>query len=124
MSIIRQSSSPQRTSRNNCCTAWCTMGPRQVTDWSSGIRNPKDIIFMSWAIIGRIFCPTTPGWSFIPIIVGILGPYISASSKPTLAPASAIATERFTETVDLPTPPFPLATATIVLTPGSSIFPD
>jgi len=38
---------------------------------------------------------------------------MSASNKPTLAPVFASANERFNATVDFPTPPFPLATATI-----------
>ena len=43
---------------------------------------------------------------------------MSASIKPTFAPSFASATARFTATVLLPTPPFPLATAIVFLTPG------
>src|SRR5574337_1432489 len=38
--------------------------------------------------------------------------------SPTLAPARIRATARFAATVDLPTPPLPLATATVLSTPG------
>src|SRR5215472_747004 len=44
---------------------------------------------------------------------------MSASSRPTLAPDCCSAAARFTATVDLPTPPLPLATAIVCLTPGS-----
>jgi hypothetical protein len=47
-----------------------------------------------------------------PTMCGMLGPYTSASSTPTVAPLSANARARFTVTVDLPTPPLPLPTAT------------
>ena len=50
----------------------------------------------------------------------MLGPYISASSTPTLAPSDSNANAKFTVVVDLPTPPFPEATAIIFLTPGIS----
>ena len=47
------------------------------------------------------------------------GPYMSASSSPTLSPLCASATARFTATVDLPTPPLPEATAITAFTSGS-----
>ena len=43
----------------------------------------------------------------------MLGPYISASSNPILRSSELNAVARFTENVDLPTPPLPLAIATI-----------
>src|SRR5438105_3751169 len=43
---------------------------------------------------------------------------MSASSRPTSAPDLARAAARLTATVDLPTPPLPLATAMVCLTPG------
>src|SRR5712664_2535987 len=43
---------------------------------------------------------------------------MSASSKPVRAPESWSDVARFTATVDLPTPPFPEATAITCLTPG------
>src|SRR5712691_7999954 len=50
-------------------------------------------------------CPPTP------IILGILGPWMSASRSPTAAPVWASVTARLTAMVDFPTPPLPLATA-------------
>src|SRR6266851_6657222 len=44
---------------------------------------------------------------------------MSASSKPTLAPLTPSAQATLMATVDLPTPPFPDATAITCLTPGS-----
>ena len=44
---------------------------------------------------------------------------MSASMRPTLAPFLAKAAAKLTATVDLPTPPFPDATAIIFLTPDS-----
>src|SRR5258708_2100068 len=44
---------------------------------------------------------------------------MSASSSPTRAPDWCSAAARLTATVDLPTPPLPLATAMVCLTPGS-----
>src|SRR5256885_2239822 len=43
---------------------------------------------------------------------------MSASRRPTSAPALRRAAARFTATVDLPTPPLPDATAIVCLTPG------
>ena len=44
---------------------------------------------------------------------------MSQSSSPTFAPLCRKAQARFTDTVDLPTPPLPLATAMMRLTPGT-----
>ena len=46
---------------------------------------------------------------------GTLGPVMSASSRPTLAPSRARLTARLTATVVLPTPPLPEATAIVFL---------
>jgi len=48
---------------------------------------------------------------------------MSASRMPTVAPSCASASARFTAVVDLPTPPLPLATATMFFTPGMSFTP-
>jgi hypothetical protein len=53
----------------------------------------------------------------------MFGPWMSASSSPTLAPVWASATARLTAQVDLPTPPLPAPTAITFLTPGSWIVP-
>src|SRR5260221_11554884 len=47
---------------------------------------------------------------------------MSASSRPTAFLAAASAMAKLAATVDLPTPPLPLATAMICLTPGRTIF--
>ena len=51
----------------------------------------------------------------------MFGPVMSASSRPTDAPAWASATARLTLTVLLPTPPLPDATAMMFLTPGHEL---
>src|SRR3990167_3484796 len=43
---------------------------------------------------------------------------MSTSARPTLRPRARRATARLTATVDFPTPPLPLATATILFTPS------
>ena len=48
---------------------------------------------------------------------------MSASRTPTVAPSAASASARLTAVVDLPTPPLPLATATMFFTPGTSFTP-
>ena len=45
---------------------------------------------------------------------------MSASSTPTRSPLAFIPSARLAATVDLPTPPFPEATATMARTPGAS----
>src|SRR5690242_21843402 len=54
----------------------------------------------------------------MPIMSGTLGPYTSASISPVLCPSRAREMARFTETVVLPTPPFPEPTAIRFFTPG------
>ncbi len=60
------------------------------------------------------------GWPSSPSIIGMFGPVMSPSSRPTDAPDWASATARLTLTVLLPTPPLPDATAMMFLTPGTS----
>ena len=48
---------------------------------------------------------------------------MSASSMPTDAPSAARASAMLTAVVDLPTPPFPEATAMMFFTPGTSFTP-
>src|SRR6266536_5097171 len=47
---------------------------------------------------------------------------MSASVRPTRRPCMCRATARLAATVDLPTPPLPLATAITCFTPGRAIF--
>lgn len=64
-----------------------------------------------WASTGIIRPPRTTGGRRAPNSSGIEGPHTSASRIPTVDPAAASATARLAVTVDLPTPPLPLATA-------------
>ena len=94
-------------------------GPRQMTGASPVRKYWMLIIFTPWATTGltRPALPVTwPSW--VPIISGTLGPVMSASSRPTVAPSRARLTARFTATVVLPTPPLPEATAIVFRTPG------
>ena len=50
-------------------------------------------------------------------MVGIDGPYISASKSPTLKPIFDKVTAKLAVTVDLPTPPFPDAMTMMFFTP-------
>jgi len=52
----------------------------------------------------------------MPNMVGMLGPYRSASIRPTFAPVDARLTARLTAMVDFPTPPLPDATAIMFFT--------
>ena len=102
-----------------------TMGPRQMTGLSSSTRNPIDMTLRPCASRGLIlFSSSAMGRAAgIPSIRGWLGPYMSASSTPTFAPSLLRASATFTATVDLPTPPFPLAMAMMFFTPATSILP-
>ena len=72
--------------------------------------------------LGRIFrASVAPRRPWIPSMRGTLKPQMSASSTPTLRPRAAIAVARFTVTLDLPTPPLPLATAITRVVSGTSV---
>ena len=95
--------------------ALCSIGPRQITGVSSVTKNPIEMTFTPWASRGRIMPSNPTGWPDTPIIRGTLNPQTSASSTPTRCPSAASAHARFTVTLDLPTPPLPLATAMTVV---------
>src|SRR5260221_1224804 len=63
--------------------------------------------------------PVLMGRPEMPNMVGTLGPYMSASSRPTLLPSFRKHSARFAATVLLPTPPLPLMTRTISFAPGT-----
>ena len=107
----RTSSSPQNTSTRNCCSARCSMGPRQTTAWLPGTNMPMEMTFTSWATGGRIISSTRVGGRSTPSMRGTEKPCTSASTTPTDSPCCCRATARFTVTLLLPTPPLPLATA-------------
>ena len=71
-----------------------------------------------------VFSPASAGLPEMPIMRGSEGPKMSLSMRPTASPCRASAAARLTATVDLPTPPLPEATATMLFTPGSSIRPE
>src|SRR5665647_1020052 len=81
-----------------------------------------EMLFTPWLVAGTILPSRCWGRVWVPSIWGILGPQMSASSRPTLAPNWARARASPTETVDLPTPPLPLATAMTWATPGMGDF--
>src|ERR1019366_4258329 len=85
---------------------------------SPGLKKPIDMILTPYCCSGCMRSPKAIGVSLIPIISGTLGPYTSASIRPTLWPSAARPTARLTATVVLPTPPFPDPTAIRFLTPG------
>src|SRR4051812_46243818 len=99
------------------------MGPLQTTAFFSSTSKPMLINLIPYFSNGTII-PLSPTffiigrWPRTPNIIGTLGPYISASISPTLAPPAAKASARFAATVLFPTPPFPLTTAMIFLTFG------
>src|SRR5258708_17612998 len=62
--------------------------------------------------------PRTFGWASRQNIRGTLGPYTSASSRPTLCPSLDKTIARLTASVVFPTPPLPEPTAMIAPTPG------
>lgn len=69
-----------------------------------------------YAVTGRIL-PSSSAVSFMsstPRIFGMSGPWISPSSTPTRKPSRARLSARFADTVDLPTPPFPLMTMIVL----------
>jgi hypothetical protein len=70
--------------------------------------------------IGEISLASSGSWYKVVcsalIIVGKLGPYMSASNIPTLNPNFCNENAKLTATVDLPTPPLQLLTAIIFLT--------
>ena len=81
--------------------------------------------FTPWLSTGTIQC--LPSFSRVrgfscstSNIMGMLGPWMSASTRPTRRPSRARPAARLAVTVLLPTPPLPLATATMCFTPGST----
>src|SRR5580693_34814 len=97
----------------------CSMGPRQTIGLSPGLSKPMEIIFIPATCTGIMrFSAVACGSCSVPSMMGTLGPYTSASIRPTLCPSFTNARARLTATVVLPTPPLPLAMATRFFTPG------
>src|SRR4051794_1204851 len=106
-STSRKSGSSQYTSVRNCSSALCSIGPRQMTGWSSSAKNPMEMQRTPFASGGRSISSSTTGFRSTPSIFGIEKPQTSASSTPTDLPRCARATARLVVTDDLPTPPLP-----------------
>ena len=66
--------------------ALVTIGPLHIIGVCSSVKNPMDIHWISYLIIGFNVWPSLAGFSLIENSFGKEGPYISASSKPTLHP--------------------------------------
>src|SRR5690606_12649650 len=105
-------------------SAELAMGPLQTTALSGGVKKPIEINFTPYCSNGTIMLlPFT--WRMVGCscsqwnMIGTEGPYISASTNPTLAPERASATAKLDETVDFPTPPLPDAMAMMFFTFGS-----
>ena len=69
-SISSTSRSPQYTSARNCCTARCSIGPRQTTGALPVVNMPMEITFTPCAVGGMIICSTWVGGSVTPSIRG------------------------------------------------------
>src|SRR3990172_349673 len=111
------SCSPSQTGDNS-------IGPFQRTGASGWSRNSIEAIFMPSGPVGG----TAPSavsvkcWPFRPSIAGTQGPFRSTSRMPTLWPARAKASARFTVTMLLPTPPLPLITRILRLMRPMRVF--
>src|SRR5689334_16273362 len=98
------------------------MGPRQMTASFWGMKKPVEMTLIPKRSTGATpSSAVMAGFSVMPRSVGMLGPYTSASRRPTFTPVWESATARLALTVDLPTPPLPLATATMFFTPGRNL---
>src|SRR3990170_5027925 len=104
-------------------TAVPIIGPRQTTGVPFGRAKPMEQTRTPCFSWGRR-PPSLFAWkpASKPIIVGTLGPVMSASRRPTLAPRWARATARLVATVDLPTPPLLEAIAMTFFTPSMGRF--
>ena len=81
-------------------------------------RTPSPTFSSLGRILRASVAPIRPA---IPNMWGTLKPQMSASSTPMRWPRAARAVARFTVTLDLPTPPLPLATATTRVVNGTSV---
>ena len=70
MSTSRKSGSPQYTSVRNCSRYLCSIGPRQMTGWSSSTRNPIENAFTPNATGGTIIPSMITGSCSMPSIFG------------------------------------------------------
>ena len=74
-SITIASSSPHSDCSANCLIALVTIGPRQISGWSSSTSMPIDITLIPSIVGGTIFSSgVTDGKTFSPIRIAALGP--------------------------------------------------
>ena len=109
-STRRKSGSSQKTSVRNCSSALWSIGPRQMTGWSSLAKKPIEMQRTPPAPVGGTSIESiTAGGCSTPSMRGIEKPHTSASMTATFWPRWARATDRLVVTDDLPTPPLPEA---------------
>ena len=108
-STSRKSGSSHHTSVRNCSSALWSIGPRQMTAWSSRAKNPMEMQRTPCTSGGTSISSMTVGGRSTPSMRGMEKPHTSASSTATERPRFARATARLTVVDDLPTPPLPEA---------------
>ena len=122
-STTSTSSSPQTVCRTSRPSISSANGPAIVRPWSPPSRKPTEATFRpststasSAAFGAPIEAVSVTEVALtsrrMPSIRGTSGPCRSASSSPTRRPRRTSSRARLTATLVLPTPPFPLATAT------------
>ena len=62
-------------------SAPCSIGPRQITAWPSGMSRPIEMKRTPCASGGTSFLSTTSGWRSWPSIIGTLGPWRSEERR-------------------------------------------
>ena len=85
----------------------CSIGPRQMTGWSSWAKKPIEMQRTPCVVGGTIMSSITVGGCSTPSMRGIEKPHTSASTTATDLPCCARAMARLAVTDDLPTPPLP-----------------
>ena len=85
-STTRVSSAAQCTSVMNCSSALCSIGPRQMTAWSSRAKNPIETNCTPCARGGTMTSSMSPGGWSTPSMRGSEKPHTSASRTPTRWP--------------------------------------
>ena len=111
--MTSRSSGPQSVSPTICAIAADAIGPRHATARSGSVIIPIESARMPCARTGWMRFAFSSARVVMPSSMGTDGPWMSASISPTAKPRRASATARLAATVDLPTPPLPLATATM-----------
>ena len=96
----------------NCSSALCSIGPRQITAWSSRAKKPIEISRTPLASGGMITSSMSPGGARDAEHARHReAPHVGVDRGDVVARGCASATDRLVVTDDLPTPPLPDATA-------------